>query len=90
MVIPHDGTNTFYWVNKEHKMIIQKAGETTIQGCRGLKTIWETDYSDLYFLINPTIKLEQITADAVNLDLELRIYEEYILFCMETQFWDKL
>ena len=90
VVLPHDGTNTFYWVNKEHKMIIRKAGETTIQGCPGLKTIWESEYSDLYFLINPAIKLEQITADAVNLDLELRISEEYILFRMETQLWDKL
>ena len=48
IVLTHDGTNTPYWVSKDHKMIIRKAGELTIQGCSGLQTVWETEYICLF------------------------------------------
>ena len=92
VVLPH-GTNREeqYWVSQEHKIVLRRAGELQVAGCSRLSTLVRTQYKSLHFAIGlpENHGLEKVQAESVDLELELKTSEEYLLYRMEQQFYNK-
>ena len=92
VMLPH-GTSREkqYWVNQEHKIILRQAGELQVASCSRLSTLFRTQYKFLHFAIAlpENHGLEKVQAESVDLELELRTSEEYLLYRMEQQLYNR-
>lgn len=80
------GIPTTYHINPEHKIILRKLNQQKIDDCQITATI--TDYPEVMLVEgeqDKLIELSEMTAhpEILDLDLELRISEEYLHYEME-------
>jgi len=81
--LTHKGKSENYLVNEEHKIILRKLDKQRSEECD-----FTTDYPELMIVQNSqenSVKLLEMSthADSLNLDLELRLSEEFLHFQME-------
>jgi len=84
--LTHKGKSENYLVNEEHKIILRKLDKQRSEECD--LTYFTTDYPELMIVQNSqenSVKLLEMSthADSLNLDLELRLSEEFLHFQME-------
>ena len=84
--LTHKGKSENYLVNEEHKIILRKLDKQRSEECD--LTYFTTDYPELMIVQNSqenSAKLLEMSthADSINLDLELRLSEEFLHFQME-------
>lgn len=80
-----------YWVNQEHKIILRRTGELQVTGCLRLNSVSRTQYKSLHFVLNlpDNHGLEKVPAESVDLELEVKTSEEYLLYRMEQSLYDR-
>ena len=84
--LTHKGKSENYLVNEEHKIIFRKLDKQRSEECD--LTYFTTDYPELMIVQHSqenSVKLLKMSthADSLNLDLELRLSEEFLHFQME-------
>ena len=82
----HKGKSEIYLINEEHKIILRKLDKQRSEECD--LTYFTTDYPELLIVQNSqenSVKLLEMSthADSLNLDLELRLSEEFLHLQME-------
>ena len=80
------GTLNNYYVNREHRIILRKINQKTLEECQVTATT--TDYPEIMLIEGNQDKLSEITdmtmhPESFDLDLELRISEEYLHYEMK-------
>ena len=75
-----------YYVNREHRIILRKINQKTLEECQVTATT--TDYPEIMLIEGNQDKLSEITdmtmhPESFDLDLELRISEEYLHYEMK-------
>ncbi len=84
--LTHKGKSENYLVNEEHKIILRKLDKQRSEECD--LTYFTTDYPELMIVqdsLENSVKLLEMSthADSLDLDLELRLSEEFLHFQME-------
>ena len=84
--LTHKGKSEPYLINEEHKIILRKIDKQRSEECD--LTYFTTDYPELMIVPDSqenVVKLMEMSAhaDSINVDLELRISEEFLHFQME-------
>ena len=75
-----------YYVNREHRIILRKINQKNLEECQVTATT--TDYPEIMLIEGNQDKLSEITdmmmhPESLDMDLELRISEEYLHYKME-------
>ena len=85
-MLPHGGSLRLYYVNKLHKVILRKSEVFQVTGCPGLSEVFKTEHEYVFILPlsgenKPSVP--SLSAGSIDLDLEIKVSEEYLLFRME-------